>query len=52
VQHVVRLRDFLETRLGLLVPGVEVWMVLARQLPEGSRNLLLARRARHAQNLV
>src|SRR5882762_6581400 len=52
VQHVMRLGDFLEASFGLLVARVQVGMVLARELAEGGRDLLLARRAWHAKHLV
>jgi hypothetical protein len=51
-KHVVRLRDLLEARLGLLVARVQVGMVLARKLAEGGRDLFLRRGPRHAEHLV
>src|SRR5579864_4121479 len=53
VQNLVRLVDLLEARLGvLLVAGVDVGMVLPRQLPERLADRLLVRVPRHAEYLV
>jgi hypothetical protein len=48
-QDLVRLVDLLEARLGLGVAGVDVGVVLARELAERGADRLLARLAPHAQ---
>src|SRR5579859_812432 len=51
-QHIVGLGDFFELLLGLLVIGVDVGMILARQLAEGLPDLLRSGRLLDAENAV
>src|SRR5215831_19625535 len=51
-QDLVGLRDLLEFRLGRLVSGVEVGMVLLGELAEGLADVLLRSGLRHAQHSV
>src|SRR5262249_38287322 len=51
-EHLVGLVDLLEARLGLAVAGVDVGMVLARELAVGGLDLLAARGLRDAERLV
>jgi hypothetical protein len=51
-QDVARIRSFLELLLRLLVTGVPIGVVLARQLPVRLADLLLGRAALHAEDLV
>ena len=51
-QGLVRLAHFLELLLGLLVAGVQVGVILARQAAVRRADLVLACALRHAQHLV
>ncbi len=51
-EHLVGFGELLEARLGLPVARVQVGMVLAGELAEGGRDLLLRGRPRHAEHLV
>ena len=52
LQDVVGLVDFLELRLGLLVAGIAIRMVLHRELAVGLLQVVGARVPRHAQRGV
>src|SRR5262249_4211346 len=51
-EHLVGLVDLLEAGLGCLVAGIDIRVVLARQLAEGLLDLFLARGLRHAERRV
>jgi hypothetical protein len=51
-QHRVGLADLLELGLGLLVAGVDVGMVLARELAVGGLDVLFGRGAADAEHRV
>src|SRR5438552_3995797 len=51
-EHLVRLADFLKPLLCWFVPRVDIWVVLAGQLPVSLFDLFLTRRLGNTQNLV
>ena len=51
-QHLVGLVDLLELGLGLLVAGIQVWVVLLGQLAVGLLDLIVRGGAVYAQHLV
>src|SRR5207244_3745259 len=51
-EHLVRLADLLEPLFRRLVPGVDIRVVLPRQLPVSLLDLLIRSRLRHTQDLI